>query len=115
MDLKLQVDSRERRSGIIEALGLNGFAVEEKTRWTNPPKSEDRKQRYVLEGLKGIGPKRAGALLERFGTLRNIFNASVEELEQVPGINHILAEELAQFLQNDLRAQRDPGRVHCFS
>lgn len=50
--------------------------------------------RYLVEDLPGVGPKTAQALLERFGSLRNMFNASEEELYQVPGIGPKRARQL---------------------
>ncbi len=47
---------------------------------------------YVAEGI--VGPKLARRLLERFGTLRNIANASIAELMQVEGIGEKRAREI---------------------
>lgn len=40
---------------------------------------------FILEGFPGIGPKNAKKLLEEFKTLKNIFNASKEDLEKILG------------------------------
>jgi len=50
-------------------------------------KSLNKKERlqFVLEGFPGIGPKTAKKLLEKFKTLKNITNASIEELTEVIG------------------------------
>lgn len=72
---------------------------EHKTRWGNKPKREDRKRQYLLEGIQGIGPKRAQALLTHFGSLRNIFNASHEELACVEGIHKALAISIDNFVK----------------
>lgn len=47
----------------------------------------DKKERmqFILEGFSGIGPKTARKLLEKFKTIRNIANASIEELTEVIG------------------------------
>ncbi|ABM80315.1 ERCC4 domain-containing protein [Hyperthermus butylicus] len=47
---------------------------------------------YVAEGL--VGPTLARRLLERFGTLRRIANASVQELMSVRGIGEKRAREI---------------------
>ena len=49
-----------------------------------------------LESLPGIGPKRRRALLQRFGGLREISNASIEELTKVIGISEDLAKRIYQ-------------------
>ncbi|MBC7236471.1 MAG: excinuclease ABC subunit UvrC [Chloroflexi bacterium] len=51
-----------------------------------------------LDGIPGIGPKRRQALLDRFGSLEAIRQASVEELAAVPGMTRKAAEEMVQYL-----------------
>ena len=47
-----------------------------------------------LAEVRGIGPKRKKALLQQFGSLDGIRQASVEELAAVPGMTRKAAEEL---------------------
>lgn len=39
----------------------------------------------ILEGFQGIGPKNSKKLLEKFGSLKNIIDASQEELKSCIG------------------------------
>jgi len=51
-----------------------------------------------LEDIAGIGPKKRAKLLQRFGGVRGVGNASVEDLLGVDGISKELAEEIYRAL-----------------
>lgn len=51
-----------------------------------------------LEKVKGIGPAKAKALLHHFGTLANMREASVSEIESVRGMSRREAENVYEFL-----------------
>ena len=51
----------------------------------------------VLDNIKGIGPTRRNALLQRFGSVEKIKQASLEELMDVPGMTKQAAENIQEY------------------
>jgi len=51
----------------------------------------------ALEDIPGIGPKRRGELLNKFGSIKAIKNATYEELMEVDGMNSKAAESILEY------------------
>lgn len=55
-------------------------------------------QASALDGFRGIGPVKRRALIKKFGSLRAVREASVDEIASVPGINPGMAASLKHYL-----------------
>ena len=62
----------------------------------------------ALDGIPGLGETRRKALLRRFGSLKRLRAARVEEITEVPGIGRRTAEAIVAALASE--ATRGPGR-----
>lgn len=56
--------------------------------------------RSSLENISGVGPARRKALLKFFGSLKQVRAASLEDLQQMPGLPSSLAESIYQALHS---------------
>ncbi|MBF0418222.1 MAG: excinuclease ABC subunit C, partial [Magnetococcales bacterium] len=56
--------------------------------------------RSVLDDIPGVGPNRKKELLRRFGSVRALKTADVEEIKAVPGISAALADTIVHHLCN---------------
>ena len=58
------------------------------------PKGFRKRQQFILQGLPGIGPKKASRLLNRFGSVEAVITASSIELQSVKGISQGIADRI---------------------
>ena len=52
----------------------------------------------ALDGVTGLGPTRRAAVLKHFGSVKRLRGATVEEIQQVPGLGPALAESIHRHL-----------------
>ena len=53
----------------------------------------------ALDDIEGIGPKKKEALLKKFGSTKKIKEASLDELQEIKGINGELARKIIENLK----------------
>lgn len=85
-----------------KAMHLLQFIRDESHRFaiTGHRKQRDAaRKRSVLEDIPGVGPVRRRALLNHFGGLQLLKNASERDLAKVPGINQALAAKIYAVLR----------------
>jgi excinuclease ABC subunit C len=66
-----------------------------------------RTLRSQLDDIPGIGPKRKKALIKRFGSLRGIAAAPLEDLMQVEGISREIAERVKEHIGTGVGAKEE--------
>ena len=71
------------------------------------PKKLNTRKAYVLRALPGIGPKSAKALLDEFGSITNVVNASERDLLKVDGIG----KKTVRQIHDVLREPDEPYRA----
>jgi ERCC4-type nuclease len=55
-------------------------------------------QQFIIEGLPQISSVIAKRLLEHFGSIRALSNASEQELQEVPGVGKKIAQDIYQVI-----------------
>jgi excinuclease ABC subunit C len=69
----------------------------------------DKKMKLsVLDTIPGVGEIKTRALLQHFGTVKALREASIEELAQVPGVSVVLAKQVRRYLDRD--AELEEGK-----
>ena len=108
--LKIVLEMRKRFDHAAELLALGQITVPDALEWIhsvaateheNRIREEKRKKEselLVLTKIKGIDTLLAEDLIDEFGSLQAIAQATPEELEIVPGINKTRAKEIVKEL-----------------
>jgi len=63
-------------------------------------------QQYLIEGLPFVGPTLALRLLEKFGSVKKVFNADKEKLEKIEGIGSKKAEDIYSIITKDYNKEK---------
>ncbi|MDJ0989586.1 MAG: ERCC4 domain-containing protein [Desulfobacterales bacterium] len=87
---------------IFAARQLKFAAAGGLTRSGYRPKGRRKRQLYILQSLPGVGPARAARLLDHFGSVWKVLNASVESIAGVEGIGPETARGIQQIVREPL-------------
>jgi ERCC4-type nuclease len=67
------------------------------------PKDKRKKQLFILQGLPGVGPERAGRLLDKFGSVQAVISAGSDELQAVDGIGKVVADKIKWAVSEEMK------------
>jgi len=68
-------------------------------RGDKPSMNLKERQQFIVEGLPNVSAVLAKRLLSHFGSIKNIFNASLEELQKVEGIGKKKAAAIVEVIE----------------
>lgn len=69
-----------------------------------------RRHIHIMQGWPMLGPKKAGAIVDRFNGAPLSFTVSVEELTEVPGIGKATAQKMVALLNEWVEPERESER-----
>jgi ERCC4-type nuclease len=79
---------------LYTARQVRAFSIGAVRRSGKIPKGKRRAQMFLLQGLPGVGMKRAQSLLDAFGSVEAMMGADTDELVSVEGIGTATAEAI---------------------
>jgi ERCC4-type nuclease len=79
---------------LYTARQVRAFSIGAVRRSGKIPKRRRRAQMFLLQGLPGVGVKRARSLLDTFGSIEAVMGANADELVTVAGIGTATAEAI---------------------
>ena len=60
-------------------------------------------QEFIISALPGVGLNTARILLEHFGSIKKLVNASLEDLQQVEGVGPKISTKLKEVLEKEYK------------
>jgi len=85
--------------GLLAELEANGSDVSDPQKIGRFLEKTRLEWELTRRSVKGLGPKRSEALVDRFETLWSLRHASVDDVAEVPTITRSLAEKVIQAIQ----------------
>lgn len=102
----LRTSSPQDTAGVLIALAKRESPTEDRLHHQHQAKpwTEREQQEYLISALPGIGPKLAKPLLEHFGSVKAVMNASIVELQQIDLIGEKKATAIRELLDAAYKA-----------
>ena len=100
----LQTKTPQETANIIAVIAKREQEYENRDinlRGEKKPLSLKELQEYVISSLPGIGPRLAKPLLEHFGSVKKIVNASLDELKEIELIGEKKAQRIREVLDKE--------------
>jgi ERCC4-type nuclease len=86
---------------LYAARQVRAFSIGAVRRSGKIPKRKRRAQMFLLQGLPGVGRKRATSLLDAFGSVEAVMGADIGELVTVEGIGTATAEAIRWVVRDE--------------
>jgi len=84
--LRSRCPSETARTFLYAAQQRRTVSTDTLARHARRPKRKAALQSYILQGLPGVGPKRARQLIARFGSVAAVMTAGAEALSDIEGL-----------------------------
>ena len=76
------------------------------------PQRTDTKKEYILKAFPGIGQKMAKTLIDKFGSITNVVNATYDELSEIHGLGPKTIEQIHHVIrENEAIYQTDKEKI----
>ena len=95
----LQTKNNKDTASMLATISRNESKVDESySIHFNKPKTKKEQQEYIVSALPDIGPNLAKSMLEKFGTVRKVMNASQEQLKDIEKLGEKKSEKISKIL-----------------
>lgn len=91
----------ERKDELMELEGFGSKSINKLLDNISESKKNSLERLIFALGIKGIGEKNAKLLAKKYGSLDNLMNASIEELNKINDIGPILAESITEYFKDE--------------
>jgi DNA ligase (NAD+) len=91
---------REKRDELLAVERLGAKSVDAILANIERSKSRSLARVLIALGVRHVGGEMATLLAEHFGSIDALMSASVEEIEEIPGVGRVIAESVAEFFSN---------------